>query len=171
MKLKYSAAVALLLWLGVVAWVSAMIVAKPSVRRAFGNDSDSAQIAQLQVELGKNRNLLAMLDKLLAGTTDVDAAPVIATPTAGATTNLDPDGNSADVAPVVHVLSLILTSDKGRRAQVDGQWASLGQRLEDGSRLRQIGAAHVVLEDPAGQRITLRMPAPFADTGKAEASP
>ena len=130
MKRKYSAALALLLWLGVVAWVSAMIVAKPSVRRAFGDDSDSAQIAQLQLELGKNRGLLAMLDQLLSGGIEADAGPLLATPKAGAMASTDnPEASSELEAPVVHSLSLIVTSDRGRRAQVDGQWASLGQRL------------------------------------------
>lgn len=162
MKLKYSASLALALWLGVVAWVSAMIVAKPSVTRAYADGDDSATIAQLQLDINRNRQLLASLDALASSNGYGGDGPVVA-PGSAATASIDPATGEPGATVVSHTLSLILSSDRGRRALVDGQWASPGSRLADGSRVRAIGASHVLLEDPAGQRLELRMPAPFAD--------
>lgn len=165
MKLKYSASLALTLWLGVVAWVSAMIVAKPSVTRAYADGDDSATIAQLQLDISHNRQLLASLDALAAHGSSA-AGPAVA-PGSATMASVDPATGGTGPAAAPHTLSLILSSDRGRRALVDGQWASIGNRLADGSQVRAIGAAHVLLEDPTGQRIELRMPTPFGDAGSA----
>src|SRR5690606_9841374 len=63
-KVKYSASLALVLWLGVVAWVSAMIVAAARLVRSFPDEDDSAAIAQLQITLNHNRSMLAAIDAL-----------------------------------------------------------------------------------------------------------
>lgn len=162
MKLKYSASLALALWLGVVAWVSAMIVAKPSVQRAYADGDDSAAIAQLQLDINRNRQMLAALDALRTDAATADGLAVAPAPAA-----LPGAGTIATGEPGLpaqgHRVSMILSTERGRRAVVDGQLARPGTRLADGSRVRAITADRVLLEDPAGQRLTLRMPAPFSD--------
>lgn len=166
MKLKYSASIALALWLCVVAWVSAMIVAKPSVARAYSDSDDSVAIAQLQLGINHNRQMLAAVDALQAiGSGDprgLAVAPGADTPAAG-------DPAAADGMPFAqsHRLTLILSGDNGRRAVIDGQLARTGMELADGSRVRAITRDSVLIEDPLGQRLTLRMPAPFIATGGA----
>lgn len=164
MKLRYSATIALALWLGVVAWVSAMIVAKPSVRPAYNDGDGSAAIVQLQLSLTHNQRLLDSLDEL-DGThpyaaVELAVAPAPEDPVEDGVTQT---GSPAAGAPPS--LSLILSSDRGRRAVVDGEWTSPGSLLADGSRVRAIGAHHVLIQRQNGETLELRMPAPFAAAG------
>lgn len=170
MKLKYSASIALALWLGVVAWVSALIVAKPTVGQSYPEGSDSAATAQLQLSINHNQQLLGLLDRL-GGSDPYGAADLAVAVAADAPADTASTDGATAAVPTVHRLSLILSSDRGRRAVIDGQWASPGGRLEDGSRVRAIGPHHVLLDSPAGERIELRMPMPFASAGHRSAAP
>lgn len=169
MKRKYLASFALALWLCVVAWVSAMIVAKPSVGQAYSDEDGSAAIAQLQLNINKNQQTLAALDAL-GGIDDLHSAGLAVSPAPPASTEVNPATGEATAAVVPHQLTLILSADNGRRAVVDGQLVRPGTRLADGSRIRGIGRDHVLLEDNTGERLTLRIPAPFSNTSATGAA-
>lgn len=168
MKLKYSASLALALWLCVVAWVSALIVAKPSVERAYANGDGSAAIAQLQLNIRHNRQMLSALDELRA-IEDDGRRGLAVTPAPLDQAGQEVAGELPGVSLSGHRLSMILSTENGRRAVIDGQLARPGTRLADGSRVRGIGVDHVRLEDRAGQPLVLRMPAPFTATATAGA--
>lgn len=162
MKLKYSASLALALWLCVVAWGSAMIVAKPSVRHAYSDEEGSTAIAQLQLNIDQNRKALAALDALALAPVAIASSPAV-TPSSAAPAGLASDeGTPAEPVVVSHQLTLILSTDQGRRAIVDGVLVRAGERLADGSRVLTIGRDHVSLDASSGERLTLRLPAPFA---------
>lgn len=162
MKLKYSASLALALWLCVVAWVSAMIVAKPSVANNFANGDESGQIAQLQRSLNHNNAMLAALDALDSAPSDTRLGPVVAPDPAPL-----PGSNGEVVAgngvPVGNRLSLIISTERSRRAILDGQVVRPGTRLDNGARVSSIGQDWLRIEDAAGQISTLQLPQPFAD--------
>ena len=168
MKLKYSASLALALWLCLVAWGSAMIVAKPSVSRAYADEEGSTAIAQLQLNIDQNRKALDALDALaLAPAAAIASSPAV-TPSSAAPAGPEADeGVPAEPVIVSHQLTLILSTDQGRRAIVDGQLVQAGARLADGSRVRVIDRDHVSLDTSAGERLTLRLPAPFASQAAA----
>lgn len=161
MKRKYSGSLALALWLCVVAWVGAMIVAKPGVERTYVDGDESAAIAQLQLDIDHNHRLLAAVDALRA--VDLPAGRGLAvapTPAAPAGSSDAWTGTGPNASG--HRVSLILSTDNGRRAVVDGQLARQGTRLADGSLVRAIRSDRVLLEDADGQRLVLRIPRPFA---------
>ncbi|TWI06228.1 hypothetical protein IP90_00493 [Luteimonas cucumeris] len=162
MKRKYSASLALALWLCVVAWVSAMIVAKPSVGRHSPDEDEAAAIAQLQLNINHDRQLLAALDALEATGNAIPVDLAVAAP-APESTSLAMT-TSADGEPVVAArrLSLILSTDRGHRAVIDEQLVRVGTRLADGSRVHRIGRDRVEIEDAAGERLLLQLPAPFS---------
>lgn len=160
MKLKYSASLALALWLCVVAWVSAMIVAKPTVQRNYVDDDGSAAIAQLQNNINNNRRVLAKLEELRAVDGLRGQGLAVASAPAEAS-GASPDSGRSGAPVSGHRLSMIVSTGKGRRALVDGQLAAPGTRLADGSLLRAIGDDYVRIEDRNGQTRTVRMPAPF----------
>lgn len=171
MKLKYSASLALALWLCLVAWGSAMIVAKPSVRHAYVDEEGSTAIAQLQLNIDQNRKALAALDALAQAPIAIASTPAV-TPSSAAPAGLATDGSpSAEPAVVSHQLTLILSTDQGRRAIVDGLLLQVGARLADGSRVLAIGRDHVSLDAGSGERLTLRMPAPFSEPASAGVTP
>lgn len=167
MKLKYSASLALVAWLCVAAWVIAMIVAKPSVAGRYAQDDDSAAIAQLQAGINHNQTMLTALDAL-SNSTDIGfTGAVIASAPAqlpganGASTN-----GTIDAGITGNRVSLIISTDRGRRAVVDGLMVRIGTQLADGSRVRGIGHDWVRLEDAAGEQWTLQLPPPFSNAPK-----
>lgn len=164
MKLKYSALAALALWLAVAVWVGAMILAKPRVQSRFDDEDASAQVAQLQASVERNRQLLGVLDRLEGQPLSSGAALLAVEPQPAPGQALSGDG-LAVTAP--RQLSLLLTTDGRRRALIDGQWVAPGGRLVDGSRVRAIGRDRVLLDTPAGESVTLLMPSPFAQPAKA----
>lgn len=159
MKLKHSALLALALWLGVAVWVGAMILSKPRVQSRFDDEDASVQLAQLQMNVEHNRQLLGVLEHLEAqpASTGIALLAVEPVPAAG-----DALSNGMLAGPAPRQLSLLLSTDGRRRALIDGQWVAPGARLADGSRVRAIGRDRVQLETPAGETVTLVMPPPFA---------
>lgn len=158
MKLKHSALLALTLWLGVVAWVSAMIVAKPSVASRYASGGDSAAMAQLQLQLEHNRQLLAALDALAGSRSGALAGPVVSpepAPVAGA-------DNATGEGIASSRVSVIIASGRVRRAVVDGELVRAGMVLADGSRVHAIGRDWVRLVGPTGELSTLQLPRPYA---------
>lgn len=162
MKLKYSASLALALWLCVVAWVSAMIVAKPTVVGNFANGDESGEIAQLQRSINHNNAMLTALDALGGAPSDARRGPVVA-PDPAPLPGSDGEIVTADGVPVSKRLSLIISTEHSRRAVLDGRLVRPGTRLDDGSRVRSIGLDWLRIEDDAGQVSTLQLPLPFVD--------
>ncbi|MGH8084313.1 MAG: hypothetical protein ACREPV_03450 [Lysobacter sp.] len=166
MKLKYSASLALALWLCVVAWVSAMIVAKPSVAGNFSSGDESGEIAQLQRSINHNTAMLAALDALDSAPDHVVHGPLVApdpAPLAGS----DGEVVAAEGVSFGNRLTLIISTEHSRRAILDGQLVRPGTRLGDGSRVRSIGQDWLRIESASGQVSTLQLPRPFADASSA----
>ncbi|MGY0558944.1 MULTISPECIES: hypothetical protein [unclassified Lysobacter] len=161
MKLKYSASLALALWLCVVAWVSAMIVAKPSVANNFADGNESGEIVQLQRSINHNTAMLTALDLLDSAPDHAVAGPLVAP---------DPEpvaGSNGEIAagtavPIGNRLSLIISTERSRRAILDGRVVRDGTKLDDGSHVRSIGADWLRIENAAGDIETLQLPRPFA---------
>lgn len=170
MKLKHSAVLALVLWLGVVAWVGAMIVAKPTVFGRYGADSDAASAAALQQQVVHNdemRRALSRMAALRRGTmTEVAVAPAPSAAEAEALALAASGAAPVRTAPA-HVLSLIVSSDRLQQAVIDGELVARGAQLEDGLRVRAIGTNWVRLQDAKGRTQTLTLRSP----GEAEARP
>ncbi|HUH90208.1 MAG TPA: hypothetical protein VLZ76_06080 [Lysobacter sp.] len=170
MKLKYSASLALVAWLCVAAWVIAMIVAKPSVAGRYAEDDDSGAIAQLQVSINHNQTMLTALDALSNTTGPAFAGTVIApapTELPGSSNGTASNG-AVDAGNAGNRVSLIISTDRGRRAVVDGLMVRVGTRLADGSRVHGIGHDWVRLEDAGGEQWTLQLPPPFSNASKGE---
>jgi hypothetical protein len=171
-KLKYSASLAIALWLCVVAWVGAMIASKPRVGAGYDDGDSSASIAQLQQDLRRNQVALAALDTLAGNRGTGLSGPLVAPapqPPPGADGSVIGDPNL--VAPAPHRLSMILWTDGHRRAVIDGETVRVGTRLADGSRVRAIGRDRVQLENQAGERVVARLPAPYSTPAPTEAGP
>ncbi|MDG2526204.1 hypothetical protein P6166_12645 [Stenotrophomonas sp. HITSZ_GD] len=168
MKLKHYALLALALWLGVAVWVGAMILAKPRVQARFDDEDASAQLAQLQMGVERNRQLLGVLEGLERQPVGGGEA-LLAVQPASAAGQLSADGGFDQIAP--RQLTLLLNTDGRRRALIDGQWVATGARLSDGSRVRAIGRDRVLLETAAGETLTVLMPPPFAPAPKAGGRP
>lgn len=166
MKLKYSASLALVAWLCVAAWVIAMIVAKPSVAGRYAQDDDSAAIAQLQAGINHNQTMLTALDALSNATDSGFTGALIAPAPAQLPGSTNGTTSNGDVAGTGNRVSLILSTDRGRRAVVDGLMVRVGTRLADGSRVHGIGHDWVRLEDAGGEQWTLQLPPPFSNAPK-----
>lgn len=164
MKLKHSATFALALWMGVVAWVGAMVVAKPTAFSGQQADQDGAVAAQLQQQVAHGARLqqalseLARPRRLSTGATIIAAAPQ----------NAGVDGtDTAGMAIGTRTVTLIMAVDRARRALIDGEWVQRGSRLPDGSRVLAIGTDRVRIEDADGQPQVLKMRPPYADATTA----
>jgi hypothetical protein len=157
-KVKYTAAIALVAWFGVVGWVTSMVVAKPVVL-PYRNDNDtSSTMAQFQLDIARNAKAMAGLQALknqaYAGTTN---EPLLAVappaPPGGA---LGEPGAGGTVQPgqpgYEHIVSMVVSVPGSRRAVVDGSYVAVGGRLPGGVRVRAIGADWVDIEDVSGQR-------------------
>lgn len=160
MKLKHSAIVALALWLCVVAWVSAMVVAKPTAFSGYSADEDSAVAAQLQQNINHNRDMQAALVALANTGGSLRSTPVVA-PDSETVPGLD--GLAAgEAGPGGHVVTMVISTDRARRAVVDGQLVRRGSRLRNGSLVSAIGADWVRVEDIAGRSATVHVQGPFS---------
>lgn len=165
MKLKHSALLALALWLGVAVWVGAMILAKPRVQSRFDDEDASAQMAQLQANVQRNRQMLGVLEQLENPPANTGAALLAVEPLPAAGQDL---GEGTFTGPAPRQLTLLLSTDGKRRALIDGQWVGPGARLADGSRVRAIGRDRVLLDAASGETVTVLMPAPFSTQATAQ---
>lgn len=166
MKMKYTAASALLVWLLVVGWLASMVIAKPAVLRMGNQAEETAEMAELRNGITRNRQTAAAIATLrdaqfpVADGNGVIALPVAApaptVPTDGATAG-SPVGTSPGTSPVARALSLVLVTDGRRVAVVDGQYVQVGSRLADGTRVRAIGQDWVRLTDTSGSQQTYRV--------------
>jgi hypothetical protein len=164
-KLKHSALLALALWLGVAIWVGAMILAKPRVQSRFDDEDASAQMAQLQANVQRNRQMLGVLEQLENPPANTGAALLAVEPLPAAGQDV---GEGSFTGPAPRQLTLLLSTDGKRRALIDGQWVAPGALLADGSRVRAIGRDRVLLDAASGETVTVMMPPPFSAQATAQ---
>ena len=166
MKMKYTAAFALVAWLLVAGWLASMVIAKPAVLRMGNQAEETAAMAELRNAINRNRQAVAALATLRDSQFPVvDTGNVVALPVAAAAPASGPRGATAGYgnggteagADVAHAISLVLVSNGRRVAVIDGQYVQIGSRLADGTRVRAIGQDWVRLADPAGNQQTYRV--------------
>ena len=174
MKVKYTAAIALVAWLGVVGWVTSMVVAKPVVM-PYQNDSDSSTtMAQLQLDIARNAKASGALHALQQQDFGNNSAePLLAVappllPGAGAEGEPGVGGIAQPGQPgYEHIVSMVVSVPGSRRAVVDGSYVAAGGVLRGGAHVRAIGPDWVDLEDVTGQRRIHVRQAFAADTSGA----
>ena len=160
MKMKYTAAAALLAWLLVVGWLASMVIAKPAVMRTGNQSEETAATAELRNGIARNRRVAAAIAELHSNTPILiaDGASVVALPTAApvASNNNGNGSTGADGSEgtTTHVISLVLAARDHRMAIIDGRKVRVGSRLDDGSRGAAISADGVRLADPSGKQDT-----------------
>jgi len=166
MKMKFTAAFALAVWLAVTGWLATMVIVKPAVLH-LGNDADeTAEMAQLRGAIEHNRQMqerVALLrqsayadgnQRLLALPSALPAAAEGGTAAAQGAT-----GTSSD--PSTHTVSVVLVANGQRSAIIDGRHVRAGTRLADGSRVAAIGADWVRIESTDGARAVHAVPSPY----------
>jgi len=181
MKMKYTAAFALVAWLLVAGWLASMVIAKPAVLRMGNQAEETAAMAELRNAINRNRQAVAALATLrdsqfpVVDTGNVVALPVASAPTTAAggrgTTAGYGNGGAEAGADVAHAISLVLVSNGRRVAVIDGQYVQIGSRLADGTRVRAIGQDWVRLADPAGNLQTYRVVNPLQPASQAGGRP
>ena len=173
MKHKHAAVVALAAWLGVVGWVGAMIVAKPTAFGGYSADGDAAAAAELQQRILHNENTRAALAALRSVRGAASPAPLVAPAPSAAEIEAEAlaaiEGAPGAPAPQARVLSMIISSNRLQQAVIDGELVARGAELADGSRVRAIGSNWVRLEDARGRATRLELRQPF--TTPVEARP
>lgn len=173
MKLKFAALLALVTWLCVVAWVGAMIVAKPAAHFAQGNDDTSMVVADLQIALTRNQNAATALAGLRRGGIDDETVRIIAEARpakseVGVGGSGDPAailatsasvGTIADDIPREYTVAMIVSGDLTRTALIDGVYARTGDKLRDGARVHRIEQNAVIIDDANGRHtVKVRTP-------------
>ena len=187
MKMKYTAAFALVAWLLVTGWLASMVVAKPAVLRLGNQAEETAEMAELRTAIGRNAQIAGVIaslrgDNPLLPITSAAGTELIALPSATAPASTAAAGTGAAAAaanasgdagtgPVTHVVSLVLVANGRRTAVIDGQYVRAGTRLADGTRVNAIGADWVRLSDPSGAAQTYRVTNPMLQATQAGGRP
>ena len=162
MKMKYFAAVALLLWLGVTGWLASMVIVKPAVLRVGHGVGETEAMTQLRLSISRNKQLQQSLESSDSYTGSAAAGPVVAIPDPTAVAQRD----TPEDLPPPPSLAMVLTADGQRSAVVNGEHVRAGQRLLSGARVRAIGPDWVRVDDPVHGVQTLVVPGPARNTGK-----
>lgn len=163
MKIKFTAAIALALWLAVTGWLATMVIVKPAVLR-LGNDADETTVmVELRGAIERNRQMQQHIAQLRQTTFADDGQPLLALPSAAGAEGGDirslPAGTTAE--PVAHTVSLVLEANGRRSAIIDGRHVHAGARLDDGSRVAAIGTDWVRIEGADGERKVHPVPSPY----------
>jgi len=164
MKMKFTAALALAVWLLVTGWLATMVVAKPAVLH-LGNDADdSAAMGELRAAIERNRRAQAQIAALRQATYFDDGRPLVAVQSVPPADDV-PNGNGSydrvGAAPVHHDVAMVLETDGRRSAIVNGELVRAGSMLSDGSRVSAIGRGAVRIERADGERTDVRVPSPL----------
>ncbi|NZA25425.1 hypothetical protein H0E84_03440 [Luteimonas sp. SJ-92] len=170
MKLKYAAAISLLAWLGVVAWMATMVIAKPAVMRTRAGTTEPPVMNELRNGVARNQRAEQALAGLQAGVPAAGEGAIALSPRG----RLDPETgdalriDAADAAALTadHVVSLIVSSGARRRALIDGRYVGPGARLDGGARVRAIGFDWVAIDDERNGRRILRVRSPYLAPGE-----
>lgn len=178
MKQKHFAALALTAWLGVVAWVGSMILAKPQAFPSAFSDADDSVAAQIQLEIQQADQLGAALMALDASKPATASASIIALTPAAPTAAAPGEGGAPGIdgaapgAPAARVVSFIISgAGLASRAMIDGVMVGAGARLGDGAVVRSISARSVVIRDSEGVMHTLAVRAPGDTAPTMETTP
>lgn len=166
MKMKFTAAFALAVWLAVTGWLATMVIVKPAVLH-LGNDADeTAEMAQLRGAIEHNRQMQERVALLRQSTYTDGNQPLLALPSAlpaategSAAAARGATGASSD--PSTHTVSVVLVANGQRSAIIDGRHVRAGTRLADGSRVAAIGADWVRIESTDGARAVHAVPSPY----------
>ncbi len=174
MRQKHFAALALVIWLGVVAWVSSMVVVKPQVFGGQSLEADGAVAEQIRRELQQADQMRAALATLNAPVRTAAVGQIVALPPTMAQAEAEAvtiDGSPL-AEPGVRVVSFIISGDSvASRAMIDGKIVGRGARLSDGTVVRSIGSQAVRLEDSSGQIQTLEVRLPSDPRNSARVKP
>lgn len=166
MKMKYTAAIALAIWLAVTGWLATMVIAKPAILH-LGNEADETPaMAELRAAVERNRRAREQTPVLRRTVFTDDGRPLVALPTlagsgsayagGGAGIGLNADGADAPLD-----VSMVLDTDGRRMAIIDGTRVRVGSRLADGSRVRAIASGRVRIVRPDGEVVDRHVESPF----------
>ena len=170
MKMKFTAAFALLAWLLVAGWLASMVIAKPAVLRLGNQAEDTAAMAELRNSIARNHQVMESMGVLrasapaYAGPAQLIALPVAAPVAAADGLRPGMAGGSESTGPVTHAVSLVLTARGRRVAVVDGRSVRPGSLLDGGARVAAIGQDWVRIVDQAGNGETYRVLNPLQAT-------
>ena len=154
MKMKYFAALSLIVWLGVTGWLASMVISKPAVLRQNQNAEETAAMAELRASVDRNKRMRETITQLGLSDAYLSTAPLVAVAA--------PRPAAADVVEAAlppPSVSLVLSSGSSRTAFVNGEQVRAGQRLSSGGRVRAIGPDWVRIDDPVHGNQTYRVPA------------
>lgn len=173
MKMKYTAALALAVWLAVAGWLASMVIAKPAVLRLGNQADETAAMAELRNGINRNRQVTESVSSLRQAIPYTGPAQtLIALPaTAPATPAVDAanspgqrgygtsgrGGASAPADLTTPMVTLVLNTDGHRSAIVNGEHVRAGSRLASGARVRAIGPDWVRIDDPSGTAQTYQV--------------
>lgn len=169
MKMKSTAALALLAWLLVAGWLASMVIAKPAVLRLGNQAEDSASMAELRNAIARNRKAMEGLEGLRGIAMPYDSgAPLIALPVSGteavsgiAGDVAGPDGAGTATPVPEPQLSMVLDAGGRRVAVFNGEQVRPGSRLANGSRVQSIGPDWISVSGRDGKRTMYRVRAQF----------
>ncbi|KAF1687281.1 hypothetical protein B1992_04690 [Pseudoxanthomonas broegbernensis] len=171
--MKYTAALALVVWLAVAGWLASMVIAKPAVLRLGNQAGETAAMAELRNGINRNHQVTESIASLREATpytgptralVALPPPPAAAPADAGQGTaasrgygNAGRTGGQAVADPMVPMVSLVLDTDGQRSAIVNGQYVRAGSRLANGARVRAIGPDWVRIDDPSGSAQTFQV--------------
>ena len=162
MKMKYFAALSLLVWLGVTGWLASMVITKPAALRQNQGAEETAAMAELRASVDRNKRMRESIAQLGEAQVYQSDAPLVAV---AAPRPMASDVVEAALPPPS--VSLVLTSAGSRTAFVNGEQVRAGQRLSTGGRVRAIGPDWVRIDDPVHGNQTYRVPALISNTNGA----
>lgn len=162
MKMKYFAAVALMLWLGVTGWLASMVIVKPAVLRVDPAADETEVMLQTRNAITRNKQIQQSLIDADQRPLQSGAGPVIAVSDPDAR----PNDTVAEELPPTPTVSMVLTASGQRSAVVNGEHVRIGQRLSSGARIRAIGTDWVHVDDPVHGRQTLVVPSRVNSSGR-----
>jgi hypothetical protein len=152
-----------LLALGLVASLLLRPVSSGSSLYSFSRDEAKVVTGSDEAALGAAKTALATLERLHQGMTGDPALQSLST--APSLIDFVPAAIPVDASALAgptnrtaqHQLTLLLETDQGRRAMVDGRLVSAGDKLPDGTRIVALHADHVEIKDPGAGPQVLRM--------------
>ena len=167
MKMKYTAAIALAVWLAVTGWLATMVIAKPAILHLGHDAEETAAMAELRAAIDRNHRAQQRAATLRRVPFVDGGRPLLALPAAPAAAGAGTwQAAQAQAAGYVGVpapldVSLVLDTDGRRTAIVDGQRVRVGSRLSDGSRVRAIGTGRVRIQRPDGEVVDRAVQSPY----------
>jgi hypothetical protein len=157
MKMKFTAAFALVAWMLVAGWLASMVIAKPAALRLGNQVEDTAAMADLRNAIARNRKAMEGMGTLRGLAPAYQSQePLVALPAtdpaaiAGATASEIAAG-SQPPAPEPQ-LSMVLDAGGRRVALFHGEQVRPGSRLANGDRVRAIGPDWISVSGPDGKR-------------------